>query len=200
MSSRPAPGTRLLFRWRKWDGSPHWRHECVYLGSDAWGDWVGQPVGFHSVRPGAAFDADVPNVTLIPAVDHVGQRDKVTLIPAAAEYALTVNRDHPRDLRIYIDIAWDVRWETPLLATGIDMDLDVIRRTNEQGTYVDDRDEWADHSARYGYPADVMEHLEALTLDLEDRVRRQVAPFDDATGDAWLDRLVALGLDRPLAR
>ncbi len=39
-----------------------------------------------------------------------------------------------------------------------------------------------------------MEHLETLALDLEDRVRAQVAPFDDATADPWLDRLEALGL------
>ncbi|BDZ40568.1 hypothetical protein [Microbacterium suwonense] len=41
-----------------------------------------------------------------------------------------------------------------------------------------------------------MTQLEALALDLETRVRAQVAPFDDATADAWLDRLEALGLDR----
>ena len=41
MTDRPAPGTPLVFRWRKWDGSPHWEHDCVFLGSDAHGDWVG---------------------------------------------------------------------------------------------------------------------------------------------------------------
>ena len=35
---RPAPGTPIVFRWRKWDGSPHWEHDGVYLGSDEWGD------------------------------------------------------------------------------------------------------------------------------------------------------------------
>lgn len=57
--ARPAPGTEMVFQWRKWDGSPHWRHECVYLGADRWGDWLGQPVGWHSVRPGAEFHAGV---------------------------------------------------------------------------------------------------------------------------------------------
>jgi protein associated with RNAse G/E len=76
------------------------------------------------------------------------------------------------------------------------MDLDVVRVEGERGTWVDDRDEWAEHSIRYGYPADVMAHLEALALDLEERVRRRVAPFDDTTADAWLDRLEALGLER----
>jgi len=195
--ARPAPGTEMVFQWRKWDGSPHWRHECVYLGADEWGDWLGQPIGWHSARPGAQFRADGSNVTLLPAIDHVGQRRKVTLTPAAADFALTVNRDHPKNMRIYIDLGWDVRWsDDPLLATGIDMDLDVIRVEGERGTWVDDRDEWAEHSARYGYPAEVMTQLEALALDLEIRVRDRVAPFDDAVPDAWLDRLEALGLDR----
>ncbi|MGM7671479.1 hypothetical protein [Microbacterium sp. A93] len=187
--ARPASGTPMIFQWRKWDGTPHWRHECVYLGADEWGDWLGQPVGWHSERPGAQFDAEAPNVTLIPA---------------SGEHALTINRRHPFNMRIYIDLGWDIHWsDDPLLATGIDMDLDVIRIEGERpaadgpsGTWVDDRDEWAEHSIQFGYPADVMTHLEALTLDLETRVRAQVAPFDDATADAWLDRLEALNPSR----
>lgn len=190
MSARPEPGTEMVFQWRKWDGSPHWRHECVYLGSDEWGDWVGQPDGWHSIRPGAEFYATGPNVTLVPA---------------SGDFALTVNRRHPHKMRVYVDLGWDVHWsdDDPLLATGIDMDLDVIRIDGERpssegpsGTWVDDRDEWAEHSVEYGYPADVMTHLEALALSLEERVRAQVAPFDDATADRWLDRLEALSLDR----
>ncbi|WP_217584827.1 hypothetical protein [Microbacterium sp. GbtcB4] len=178
--ARPAAGAEMIFQWRKWDGSPHWRHECVYLGADRWGDWVGQPTGWHSARPGAEFHAATPNVTLVPP---------------SADFALTVNRHHPRGMRIYIDLGWDVRWsDDPLLATGIDMDLDVVRVEGERGTWVDDRDEWAEHSARYGYPAPVMRHLEELALDLETRVRERTAPFDDATADPWLDRLEALEL------
>ncbi len=171
----------MIFQWRKWDGSPHWRHECVFLGSDVWGDWVGQPVGWHSVRPGAEFHAAGPNVTLVPA---------------SGDYALTVNRRHPRGMRIYIDLGWDIRWsdDDPLLATGIDMDLDVVRVEGERGTWVDDRDEWAEHSVAFGYPADVMRHLEDLALALESRVLAREAPFDDASADPWLDRLEALDL------
>jgi len=172
----------MAMRWRKWDGSPHWCNEGVYLGADERGDWIGQPVGWRSHRPGADFVAESPNVTLVPR-DH-------------ADFTLTVHRGHPRQLRIYIDLAWDVRWDDPLLPTAIDMDLDVVRRLNEQGTYVDDRDEWAEHSARYGYPPHVIAHLEARALHLQERVRTQAAPFDDATADPWLDRLVDLRLDR----
>lgn len=190
MSARPAPGAEMVFQWRKWDGQTHWRHECVYLGADEWGDWVGQPIGWHSIRPGAEFHAAAPNVTLVPS---------------SGDFALTVNRDHPFNMRVYIDLGWGIHWsDDPLLATGIDMDLDVIRIEGERptadgpsGTWVDDRDEWAEHSAQYGYPAEIMTHLEALALDLETRVRAQVAPFDDAVADRWLDRLEALHLDRP---
>ena len=42
LPDRPPVGSRILFRWRKWDGSEHWVHDCVFLGSDRWGDWVGQ--------------------------------------------------------------------------------------------------------------------------------------------------------------
>lgn len=178
--ARPAPGAEMIFQWRKWDGSPHWRHECVYLGADEWGDWIGQPVGWRSARPGASFVAEGPNVTLVPR---------------RTDFALTVTRDHPKGMRIYIDLGWDVRWtDDPLLATGIDMDLDVVRVEGERGTWVDDRDEWAEHSARYGYPAEVMTRLEDLALELEQQVLARVAPYDDATADRWLDRLEGLAL------
>ena len=119
----------------------------------------------------------------------------MTLVPRQTDYALTVNRDHPKAMRIYIDIGWDVRWsDDPLLAVGIDMDLDVVRVDGDRGIWIDDRDEWEEHSAQYGYPADVMTRLEALALDLEQRVRDRTAPFDDAVPDLWLDRLDALHL------
>ncbi|MFD6700612.1 MULTISPECIES: hypothetical protein [unclassified Microbacterium] len=187
-AERPAPGTEITFQWRKWDGSPHWRHECVYLGADEWGDWVGQPVGWGSERPGRTFTAAAPNVTLVPP---------------SGDYALTVNREHPKGMRIYIDLAWDVRaaepaapraGETPVLFTGIDMDLDVVRVEGERGTWIDDQDEWDEHRVHYGYPVEVQQHLEALAADLEWRVRAQLPPFDDATADVWLDRLESLAL------
>ncbi|OZB85487.1 hypothetical protein [Microbacterium sp. 13-71-7] len=192
---RLASGTEIVFQWRKWDGSPHWRHECVYLGADEWGDWVGQPGGWGSARPGRTFTAHGPNVTLVPP---------------SGDYALTVNRDHPHGMRIYIDLAWDLRPSSspsntaedpssgiagaPVLFTGIDMDLDVVRIEGERGTWIDDEDEWDEHRVQYGYPADVQRHLEALAADLEQRVRAQLPPFDDATADVWLDRLEALAL------
>lgn len=175
---RPELGARLVFRWRKWDGTPHWEHDCVYLGSDAWGDWVGQPAGWGSARPGKTFTAENGNVTLIPP---------------SGDFALTVNRNHPSKVRVYVDLAWDVKWNgvTP---EGIDMDLDVVRCEDERGVYIDDRDEWDDHRVRLGYPPRIVAHLEELAIDLERRVIHRQPPFDEATAEGWLDRLDALHL------
>lgn len=177
---RPAPGTRLLFRWRKWDGSPHWEHDCVYLGSDEWGDWFGQRSGWMSSRPGREFPAD---------------GDNVTLVPPSGDYALTVNTSSHR-VRIYIDVAWDLRWDAGE-PTGIDMDLDVVKAVDGRGVFIDDEDEWAEHRVQYGYPLDIVTKLEALAVYLERRVAASVAPFDDATPDAWLRRLAQLAPGDP---
>ncbi|GAA1637398.1 DUF402 domain-containing protein [Microbacterium flavum] len=173
---RPAPGTPLVFRWRKWDGSPHWEHDCVYLGSDRWGDWVGQRSGWHSQRPGLEFDAD---------------GDNVTLIPPSGDYAATFNATHPR-LAIYIDVAWDVRWEDGA-PTGIDMDLDVVRARDGRGIWIDDRDEWDEHRVQYGYPLDVVTRLETVAIDLEREVTQESVPFDGLTAAHWLSELDRLG-------
>ncbi len=180
--TRPRPGTRLLFRWRKWDGSAHWEHECVYLGSDRWGEWFGQPTGWRSRRPGRDFAVEVPNVTLLPP---------------SGDYAATFNAS-PGSYRVYIDIAWDVHWEDEE-PTGIDMDLDVVDTRDGRGIWIDDRDEWDEHRVAYGYPLDLVERLEALAVDLERRVTAHEAPFDDPTPQRWLDLLGSFGPHEPRA-
>ena len=182
MTARPAPGTPLVFRWRKWDGGPHWEHECVYLGSDEHGDWVGQRGGWRSARPG---------------VDTVSLGDNVTLVPPSGEYAATLNATHPR-IAVYIDIAWDLRWDAAAGAdgvpapTGIDMDLDVVRARDGRGIWIDDRDEWDEHRVRYGYPLHIVERLERVAVELEAHVRAERAPYDGATADRWLAVLDAV--------
>ena len=141
---RPEPGTRLVFRWRKWDGSPHWLHECVYLGADDWGDWFGQLPGWRSSRPGRDFLVEAANVTLMPP--H-------------GMYALTVNVAPPAGYRIYIDLGWDIGWQDAdgiPEPSGIDMDLDVVRAVDGRGIWIDDRDEWDEHRVAYGYPLDIV--------------------------------------------
>lgn len=147
----------------------------MYLGSDAHGDWVGQHAGWRSARPGRDLAASQPNVTLMPP---------------SGEWAFTANAA-PHPTRVYIDLAWDVRWDEDAQPTGVDMDLDVVEHA-ERGIWIDDRDEWDEHRVRYGYPLDIVERLESVAVDLEQRVRRRDAPFDDVTIAHWLDRLAAL--------
>lgn len=163
-----------MFRWRKWDGAPHWEHDCLYLGSDEWGDWFGQAAGWRSHRPGRDVVTRAPNVTLVPP---------------SGEWAFTHNTA-PSPTRVYIDLAWDLRWDDDGVPTGIDMDLDVVDDARH-GIWIDDRDEWDEHRVHYGYPADIVERLEAVAIELERDVRADVAPFDAATTGPWLDRLAA---------
>jgi len=69
-----------------------------------------------------------------------------------------------------------------------------VRAVDERGLFIDDQDEWDEHRVAYGYPLDIVERLEQLTVDLERRVGAFEAPFDDATGDRWLQRLADLSL------
>ena len=174
MATRPAPGTRLVFRWRKWDASPHWEHDCIYLGSDEWGDWFGQRAGWLSHRPGR---------------EVIASSDNVTLLPPSGEWAFTSNAS-PHRTRVYIDLAWDARWDGDE-PTGIDMDLDVVEQ-DDRGIWIDDRDEWEEHRVHYCYPLEIVERLESVAVDLEGRVTRREAPFDDTTVARWLARTAEL--------
>ncbi|MGJ8488659.1 hypothetical protein ACSFB5_12285, partial [Glaesserella parasuis] len=92
------------------------------------------------------------------------------------DWAFTHNAA-PHPVAVYIDLAWDAGWDDDGNPVGIDMDLDVVRRTDERGTWIDDRDEWDEHRVQYGYPADIQTHLETVAVDLERRVRDREAPF-----------------------
>lgn len=176
---RPAPGTPLRMRWRKWDGSPHWVHECLYLGADAWGDWVGQSVGARSARPGRDLTAESPIVTLLPS---------------AGDHAVTFNAP-PEAIWIYIDLAWELRWvddDGAIAPQGIDMDLDVVHARDGRGIYLDDEDEWAEHRVRFGYPPEVVAHLESRAAQLLRRVRAVEPPFGEEVAASWFARLAEL--------
>lgn len=153
----------------------------MYLGSDRWGDWFGQDAGWRSHRPGRDLLTEGPNVTLLPP---------------SGDHAVTLYAAPPASTAVYIDLGWDVRWPDDgregADPEGIDMDLDVVRTIDGRGTWVDDRDEWAEHRVAYGYPPHIVEHLEALALDLEQRVRAQEPPYDPATAEHWLGVLAAL--------
>ncbi|MBP2437371.1 DUF402 domain-containing protein [Microbacterium amylolyticum] len=184
MSTTSPPGTRMHINWRKWDGGPHWVHDVIYLGRDEWGAWFGQRAGWRSHRPGRDTLLKSDCVMLLPDPEPGSDH--------GAEWVLTVNAA-PQRTRIYIDVAWEAQW-VGAEPSAIDMDLDVVRRTDDRGIYIDDEDEWEEHRAEYGYPLHVVNRLEPLAQDLKRRVAARDAPFNEATTHTWFDVLYALKL------
>ena len=170
---RPEPGTPVIIGWRKWDGSPHWRHEAHYLGEDRWGSWVGQLPGQRSHRPGR---------------DFLAEHFSVQLVPPVGEWIASFNSE-PEVAEIYIDLAWQVEW-SPTGPVGIDMDLDVLRTRDDRGTWLDDEDEWHEHGVQFGYPTSVQRRLEATAQALLAEVAQYRPPFDGPTADHWMAELL----------
>lgn len=191
MSTPPTvPGTTVGCRMRKWDGTPHWRWDGVYLGRDAHGAWVGYREGTLFSRPGRRFRTDFSGA----------------MVFGDGGWVADLYRDHPRGTRLYIDLASVPEWRAVPGGDGpayevsaIDLDLDVLAeepgsaRARRRGeTYIDDEDEFAEHSARYGYPASVVAQVRADADALLAAVRAGTPPYDGATAQRWFAALDSL--------
>lgn len=178
-------------RFRKWDGTPHWVLDCAYLGSDEHGAWLGYRTGTLHSRPGLRFHAKSPGVVLVGEFGWVPSFN-----------------GRPHATAVYIDLATVPEWHhdgeraggAPAWeATSADMDLDVIALRDEpRGTkggpqfFIDDEDEFAEHTVRYGYPADVVARVRADADALLAAVRSGRPPYDGTTAKRWLAVLDAL--------
>lgn len=169
----PVPGDLVVARNRKYDGGAHWVVPGRHLGSDEHGHWIFQGTGEFISRPGAALYTE---------------SDAVLLVPHTGDWVATFYDDaHPDGVELYIDLAISHGWRRIRPAVVefhmIDMDLDVVR-TKSRGLYVDDEDEFAEHRAVFGYPAELCERLEAATARLTEIVAARHAPFDGRDA-AW---------------
>lgn len=167
------PGDLVVARNRKWNGKAHWVVPGQYLGEDIHGWWVFQGAKEFCSRPGAAFYT---------------ASDAILLVPRTGEYVATFYDDsYPGDFRIYADLATGHAWNT--IRPGvtefhvIDMDLDVIRSV-DHGVFVDDEDEFEEHSTTMDYPADVVKSMRKECDRLLEAVRDKQAPFD-GTDAEW---------------
>ncbi|AKU18863.1 hypothetical protein VV02_12175 [Luteipulveratus mongoliensis] len=170
-------GTSVHVDTRKWDGGEHWQFDASYVGTDEYGVWLGIPVGCHFERPGAQFDADVLQVLLMPDDGYT-----------PTFHARVEDPDARPQVLVYVDICTRPEWRrTPdgVEVTLVDMDLDVIRRTNGE-VFVDDEDEFAEHQVRYGYPADVIAQSEADCARVLKMVQTRAEPFGEVCG-RWLE-------------
>ncbi|WP_426007110.1 DUF402 domain-containing protein [Paenarthrobacter sp. NyZ202] len=172
------PGDLVVARNRKWDGRAHWVVPGRYLGEDIHGWWIFQGAGEFCSRPGAAFYT---------------ASDCVLLVPRQGEFVATFYDDsYPGDYRIYVDLATAHGWNSVRPGVTefhmIDMDLDVIRSTTH-GVFVDDEDEFEEHSPTMAYPDDMVRSMRAECAGLLDAVQAKAAPFDvsgTSTSAEWL--------------
>jgi hypothetical protein len=158
---------------RKYDGSAHWVVPGRHLGSDEYGHWVFQGTHEFISRPGAALYTE---------------SDAIMLIPYAGDWVATFFDDsHPGGVELYIDLAIDLQWRR--IGSGvvefhmIDMDLDVVR-TKTRGLFVDDEDEFAQHSVELAYPEELCTRMELACAALTRTVAGGNAPFDGRDA-AW---------------
>jgi uncharacterized protein len=188
------PGTPIRVAMTKWGDRPHWQFDGVFLGADEHGEWLGFPAGTHHHRPGREFRSKVACVTLV-APD-------AWYLPTLQAPGIWCD--------VYIDVATPATWDGTVLR-AIDLDLDVVRLTDplpEEAraeaeadgrapgeTFIDDEDEFLEHQATLGYPAEVVGAARFTADELLPLVRDRVAPYDD-TAARWLDVLSSL-TDRP---
>ncbi|WP_370528997.1 DUF402 domain-containing protein [Exiguobacterium sp. Helios] len=69
----------------------------------------------------------------------------------------------------------------------VDLDLDLIRDTTGQWTVVDE-EEFLENQLTYHYAVDVIEVAERTLRRLQDKIQRQVFPFDGFL-ESWLNRV-----------
>jgi len=149
--------------YRKYDGSLHWHMTMRWLAEDEHGVWTG------ASPPSTMRKGDGPQVTF-----HHAQ---IMLFPRDAWWTAAFN-DAPELTEIYCDITTPARWPSPEEVTMIDLDLDV-RRTRGGPVELLDEDEFAEHQARYGYPAEVISAAERSAAWLQAALADQREPFAD---------------------
>ncbi|GAA5146017.1 hypothetical protein GCM10023340_16290 [Nocardioides marinquilinus] len=175
-AARPAVGAPVRVLMTKWPDRPHSAFAGAYLGADAWGDWVGALRGTTCRRGGSTYPARSDWVTLLPGPDAWWRAGFYHHPDPAAPL-------HPT--RTYVDVATPTVWEGDGVATCVDLDLDVVERT-DGAVVVDDEDEFAQRRA--AYPADVVAAAEAATAWVHAALTAGAAPFDGR----HRDRLAAL--------
>jgi protein associated with RNAse G/E len=168
-----APRVELVrVEYRKYDGRPHRSYPAIRLGEDEHGTWLGVPGGdFIEVNGAAGFKYADPYVLLVP--EH-------------AWWTAMFNAP-PRKTEVYCDVATPAIWADDRVQL-VDLDLDVRRRREGAVVELLDEDEFAEHSARFGYPPDVADHAWAAAHFLLDALHDGAEPFAGGY-HVWLDRV-----------
>ncbi|MFB7421196.1 DUF402 domain-containing protein [Streptomyces sp. NPDC056121] len=159
---------------RKFDGSLHWHHSMVWLGEDAFGVWLGAPIGTIYSK-GAKGEV------------YATEERRVMLFPRGAWWT-ALFQAAPARLDVYCDVTTPPAWLNKGEVTTIDLDLDVCRTRQDGSVFVDDEDEFAIHQRQYVYPRDVITRAESATAWLSAALRDGTEPFGSRYR-TWLDQV-----------
>ena len=77
----------------------------------------------------------------------------------------------------YVNVATPATWSDGTLRF-IDLDLDVIWRSDTGEVILDDEDEFALHQVRFGYPSDLIARAWRTGGEVRDLIARRSYPFD----------------------
>ncbi|MGO2081577.1 MAG: DUF402 domain-containing protein [Glutamicibacter arilaitensis] len=173
-------GALVVARAWKFDGNPHWVVPGFYLGHDEYGHWLHQPAGSLVARPGTA---------------HLAATSALCLIPHRGDWVATMYADAAEDFDVYVDLSTNIGWlqmkRGSWEVNSIDLDLDVIR-SRSQGTFLDDEDEFAEHSVSMGYPQKLQASIRETSEELLESVAQNAAPFNHSHRELWLAKVADL--------
>jgi uncharacterized protein len=172
------PGAVCRLAFTKWGDLPHWEMDCVWLGEDEHGTWLGYPAGTFMSRPGAEVTTTNPQVGLLPAAGTAYGQGWVATFHGEGGPVLT-----------YVDMSTPARWDRSTIR-AVDLDLDVVKPLDGE-VYVDDEDEFEEHRVAYAYPDEIVELARASADVVLTGVRRGLPPFD-GTHERWLTLLATL--------
>jgi uncharacterized protein len=160
-----AVGDAVRIEMEKWGGRAHWHIPGRWLGRDEYGDWIGIAAGTLMVRPGRETISAFDQVGLVPGPGDDDSRSFLATfhVPDA-------------DTWTYVDMTTPPTWDGPVVR-AVDLDLDVVR-LRDGSVYVDDEDEFAEHTVTYGYPAEIVRLAEACRDRVYAAVLAAEPPFD----------------------
>ena len=151
-------------RYRKYDGSAHRDYPARRLGDDEYGCWLGVDTGTPSIYHGQPSVEQIPFVLLVPR----------------QQWWTAMFNPPPRTSEVYCDIASPAQWDGEHMVDLVDLDLDVVRRRGTGLVELRDEDEFAEHRASFGYPAEVVGSARAAAAWLHSALGDGTEPFASA--------------------
>jgi protein associated with RNAse G/E len=160
---------------RKYDGSPHRRHETRCLGEDEHGTWFGTPAG---------------------TVISLGTGDRTFATGQAAVRVVAADRwwsavflAEPGDIEVYADVVTPRVWTAVDEVSMVDLDLDVCRHRADGRVRLLDEDEFITNRQAYRYPDIVVARALDAADELWHALAGDVEPFAGRYHH-WLDRML----------